>query len=61
MPRDKVNLNAIKESLFIVCTECGEKMAYNTPGLLLLDRNRFQCPKCGKDFIPASKKQISTS
>jgi predicted RNA-binding Zn-ribbon protein involved in translation (DUF1610 family) len=61
MPRDRVNLAAIKNSLFIVCTECGEKMRSGTPGLLLLDRNRFLCPKCGKEFIPASKKKMSTS
>lgn len=61
MPRNRINLKAIAGSMFVVCTECGEKMAYSTPGLILLDRNRLQCPKCGKEFSPPSKKKLSTS
>jgi hypothetical protein len=57
MPRDRIDLQSVKNSLFIVSTECGEKMSYSAPGLILLDRNRYQCPKCGAQFTPASKKK----
>ena len=51
MPRKgKINLEKVKASLSIVCTECG--YGIEPAELKRIDTEHIRCPKCGAAFSP---------
>ncbi len=54
MPRNsKLDLDRIRASLTTTCTGCGHEITADK--LRRVDFERVQCPRCGKDFVPAPK------
>jgi predicted Zn finger-like uncharacterized protein len=53
MPRSRIDLKKVRESLNATCTECGASIPPNEQERI--DSGHMRCPHCGKMFIQEQK------